>query len=277
MLTGFFLRGGVNRSGEDRLVRFIRMGKKFSGRIADERMAEKFEPATVFCRLHPDTVGRGDIDTIGNRVAALDGLPCLPLRLAIFGFFRRVPANGGGVKNHVAALHCGQARGFGEPLIPADKHTNTAIAGIEIFEAQIPRCEIKFLVIARVIRNMHFAVDAKQRTVRIQHCGRIMIHPRGAALKQRGDNHHLQFFRKRAKMLRCRAGNRLGQIKKIMILRLAEIRAKKQLGQTGHLDALCRRLAQHGFSTRHIFSGRWLHGHLHNADFVGCSSHGTGG
>jgi hypothetical protein len=49
-----------------------------------------------------------DVDAVGDRVRALDGLPGVVLRRAELGLFRRVPADGGRIEKHFAPLQRGE-------------------------------------------------------------------------------------------------------------------------------------------------------------------------
>src|SRR4051794_7101159 len=99
-------------------------------------------------------------------MAALNKFPRRMLPL-VLGFFGRVPADGGRIEKNFCALHGGQARGFGIPLIPADQHADFSVASLPRAKTQIARSEIKLFVEKRVIRNMHLPIKAEQRAVRI--------------------------------------------------------------------------------------------------------------
>src|ERR1043166_3141204 len=71
-------------------------------------------------------VGRGDVTTMGDGVAALDGFPGIVLEGAVFFFPPGMPADGGGVKEDLSALQGGEPGGLGIPLVPADAETGRA-------------------------------------------------------------------------------------------------------------------------------------------------------
>src|SRR5438094_8312886 len=95
----------------------------------------------------------GNVHAVGNGVAALNGAPGLQLCRAELRFLMRVPADAGGIKNYLSAAKRSETRAFGIPLVPANLHTDARVLRIEIWKAQIPRREIKFLVIKRIVGN----------------------------------------------------------------------------------------------------------------------------
>jgi hypothetical protein len=70
--------------------------------VADEGCAPEFE-GFVGGAFKADAVYRGYVDSVCDGVGALDGLPGIVLRFAVFGFFGRVPADGGGVEEDICA------------------------------------------------------------------------------------------------------------------------------------------------------------------------------
>ena len=77
-------------------------------------------------------------------------------------------------------MHGRQSSRLRIPLIPADTHADFRIPRPESQKPQIARREVEFLIIQRVIRNMHLAIHPGNRTVRIQHDSRIVIQTRPA-------------------------------------------------------------------------------------------------
>ena len=147
-----------------------------------------FVPNAVHCRHET---------SIGDRVAALDGLPRVVLSFAFGGFFGWMPADGGGVKNDLGAGQCRKSRCFGIPLVPANQHANFAKSRFPRAEALIAGREVKFLIIQWVIGNVHFAVSAQQRAIGIDDGGGVVEKPRRALLEKRGDDHHHFLARQR--------------------------------------------------------------------------------
>ena len=114
-----------------------------------------------------------------------------------------MPADGGRVKKDFRALQRRQPRGFGIPLVPANQHADFAVARLPRLEAEVAGREIKFLVIKRVVGNVHLPVDAEQRTVGVNDGGGVVINAGGAFLKQRGDDDDLVFLAPVCKRRRC--------------------------------------------------------------------------
>src|SRR4029077_19128939 len=102
---------------------------------------------------------------------------------AEFLLFGRMPADRGGIKNNVRADEARKARTFGIPLVPAHEHPDAAKSSVEVRKAEIARSEIKFLVIERIVRNVHLAIFSEERSVGVQNHGRIVVDAGGATLK----------------------------------------------------------------------------------------------
>src|ERR1043166_5877035 len=100
-------------------------------------------------------------------MAALDQFPGAMLICAIFRFLLRMPTDGGRVKKNLSALHRSEARPFGIPLIPADQDADFAVACLPGAEAEVARWAIEFLIVERIIRDVHLPVDAEHRPVGI--------------------------------------------------------------------------------------------------------------
>ena len=107
---------------------------------------------------------------------------------------------------------CDVGRGFRVPLIPADEHADAAEFGVERLIAQVAGGEVEFFLKAWILRNMHLAVHAQERTVRIHHPGGIMVKPGGTLFKAGGNNHHAQFRRQFPVGFRQFPGNRFRQV-----------------------------------------------------------------
>src|SRR5439155_17990903 len=102
---------------------------------------------------------------VSDRVTALDLFPGAVLIGAALFFFTRMPADGRRVEENFRALQRGQTRRFGIPLVPANADANFGVARLPRAETQIARREIKLFVEQRVVRDVHLAIDAEQRTV----------------------------------------------------------------------------------------------------------------
>ena len=120
-------------------------------------------------------------------MGALDGLPGIVLRRAELLLLRRMPADGGGIEEHLGALQRGKPRGLGIPLIPADERAHAAKGRIHGLKAQIAGRKVVLLVVERIVRDVHLAVDAGDGPIGIQRDRGVVVEPRRAALKERGD------------------------------------------------------------------------------------------
>src|SRR5581483_6831225 len=106
------------------------------------------------------SVDGGHVDSVCDRVRALDGTPGIELRRAVLLLLGRVPTNSCRIKQNVRPLYRGQTRAFGIPLVPADEHADAAKCRVEVLKSEVPRREIKFLVIKRIVGDVHLAVQA---------------------------------------------------------------------------------------------------------------------
>ena len=158
-------------------------------------------------------------------------------------------------KKNLRALHRGESRSLGVPLIPADQHADFAEAGLPRAKPQVARREVKLLVIERVVRNVNFAIHAEQRAVGIDDRGGIMINARAALLEQRDDQHHAAALGQALKRLRRRAGDRLGHGEVFVILALAKILGGEQFLRADNLRPVFRRLFGLGQGGLEIFGG----------------------
>src|SRR5437867_4944040 len=98
--------------------------------------------------------------------------------------FRGMPADCRRIKNNLRTAQCSQSRRFGIPLVPANADPDFAVLGVPRLEPKVPGSEIKFLVIERIVRNVHLAVLAEQLTVRVDDCGGIVINARATPLEK---------------------------------------------------------------------------------------------
>src|SRR5205807_8270448 len=105
------------------------LGEDFAGSAGDKALAPELD-AVAGKFLVTDAIGHGDVATIGDGVRALNRLPCSMLLPAMFGFLARMPADGGGVKENLGALHGRETGRFRIPLVPADEDADSAIAGL---------------------------------------------------------------------------------------------------------------------------------------------------
>src|SRR2546423_14443324 len=98
--------------------------------------------------------------------------------------FRRMPADCRRIKNNLRTAQCSQPRCFGIPLVPANADPDFAVPGVPRLEPKVAGGEIKFLVIERIVWNVHLAVLAEQLTVRVDDRGSVVINDRAAPLEK---------------------------------------------------------------------------------------------
>src|SRR5437868_10153835 len=100
-----------------------------------------------------------------------------------------MPSDCGGIKDHVGSLQRRNASAFRIPLIPADQRAYFSVAGIESTKAEISGREIKLFVVERIVRDVHLAVHAAQRAIRVKDDRRVVVDARSALLEQGSDQH----------------------------------------------------------------------------------------
>ena len=192
------------------------LGDHPSKRIAKKRSSPEFEarsgggfPANI-SGFKADSIDHRHVDPVGDGVSPLDGAPGVVLPLAELRLLRRMPSNRGGIKEHMRPLQGGQAGAFRIPLIPAYECAHTAHLGVKSAKAQVAGREVVLLVVQRIIRNVHLAVEAEQGTIGIKNRGRVVIDARGAPLEQGGDQHDVQLPRQSRESGGRRTRNWLG-------------------------------------------------------------------
>ena len=167
-----------------------------------------------------------------------------------------MPTDGGRVKQKLRPLHGGETRGLGVPLIPANQHADFAEAGVPRAEPKVARCEIEFLVIQRVVRDVHFSINAKQRSVGIDDCCGIVIHA-GAAFFEKGNNDHDSTALGQAlECFRRGSGNRFSQVEVVVVFTLAEILSRKEFLRADDIRSICGRLFDLGKGSLEV--GGWV-------------------
>ena len=156
--------GEVHRHDEDFFPFGTGLGDDFAAGAGHKALPPKFNAVAAHAveDFVADAVGHGYIAAVGDGMGALDGFPGAVLLGAVSGLFAGMPADGRGIEKNLRALHGRQPRGFGIPLVPADQHANLGISGRPCFEAEVAGREIKFLVVKRVVGNVHLAIDAEE-------------------------------------------------------------------------------------------------------------------
>ena len=178
----------IYQDDEDFVAVGTGFGQDLAGSASDEALAPKLDSSSAGRFLDADAVGYADVTAIRDGVRALDCFPRVVLRFAVFGFFFGMPADCSWIKEHLRALERSQPSAFGVPLVPTNQHANFAITCLPCPKTEIARREVELLIIERIVRDMHFAVNAQQRTVRVDHGGRIVVNAGRALLENRDDH-----------------------------------------------------------------------------------------
>ena len=136
-------------------------GDKFALAPGGEAVAPELDPAPS-CRrgFKPDAVDAQDGHPVGDGVGPLAGDPGVKLALLLIRSVAGLPTNGGGIDQQLRAIQCHQPGGFGIPLVPADQYAQLADGGLNGAEPEIAGGEVEFLVIGRIIRDVHLAIPA---------------------------------------------------------------------------------------------------------------------
>src|SRR3954469_14717975 len=99
-------------------------------------------------------------------------------------FFFRVPADGCRIKQDLRNAEGGAAGGFRIPLIPTDADADFPARRVPAFEAEVAGSEIEFLVVQRVVGNVHLAVFPEQFAVAIDDDGGVVVETSAALLEK---------------------------------------------------------------------------------------------
>src|SRR6476661_681185 len=125
-----------------------------------------------------NAICHGYVASIRDRVTALNGFPRGMLGRSELLLLARMPANCRRIKNDFGTAQRGQPRRFGIPLVPANADSYFAMLGVPRLKPKVAGGEIKFLVIERIVWNVHLAVLAEQLAVRVDDCGGVVINAR---------------------------------------------------------------------------------------------------
>src|SRR6185369_3314906 len=136
--------------------------------------------ADAFATIRPkgsttNAVNDDDVNSICDRVASLNGLPCRMLGLVHLALFIRKPANSRRIEKKLSAFQCSQPGSFRKPLIPTHKSADTSVGCVVGLEAEVAGSEIEFLVIERIVRDMHLAVLPNDFAGGVDHYRRVVI------------------------------------------------------------------------------------------------------
>ena len=169
---------------------------------------------------------------------ALHGLPGVVLGAVGVLALVELPADRGRVEQDLRPAQGGQARGLGEPLVPADQRPYPAVAGDVGLEAEVARREVELLVVEGVVRDVHLPVATRQLAIGVEGDGGVVVQARGAALEEAGADHHPALGRQLAQGLGGRAGDGLRQVEAAGVLALAEVAGAEELREADQLGAV---------------------------------------
>ena len=117
-----------------------------------------------------DAIDSGDVTAVRNGMAALDGFPCVVLVHADC-FFSSDASRWRWDKKESARLARRSAARLPDTIDPSKSIRRfSRNESARRLKPQIAGREIKFFVVQRVVGNMHLAINAKQRTVRVNRC-----------------------------------------------------------------------------------------------------------
>ena len=210
-------------------------------------------------------IRHSDVNAIRDGVAALHGAPGVMLRRAERLLLVRVPANRRGVEKHGRAPQRHQPRRLRIPLVPADERPDAPDARVESPKAEVARSEVELLVVGRIVRDVHLAIQAHHATVRVDDGGAVVIDAGGAALEDGRDHRHLLLFGDAAQGVRGGTGHGLSQVKPGCVFALAEVLRTEKLRQADNPGARTRRLPNARHRLVQVLSGVGPRGHLHQA------------
>jgi hypothetical protein len=211
-------------------------GEHLARSAGDEALAPELDAVAGYFFV-PDAVGNSDVASVRDGVAALDGFPGVVL-FVVLGLFGGMPTDGGWIEKNFRALHRGQTRGFGIPLVPADEDANFAVLRLPGAKAEVARSEIKFFVIKRVVGDMHLAIETEEGTVGIDDgCG-VVVDARSALFEERGNNDDAIFSGEFLEGLGGWAGDRFGEFEIFVVFGLAEVLGAEKFLGADDLSAL---------------------------------------
>src|SRR6185437_3314021 len=214
----------------------------------DETGAPELDAAAaVGRRFEARAVASCQRQAVGDRVPALHGDPGIALAVLLGLRIGRIPTDSGWVQQDFGSGQRHQSRRFGIPLVPAHQYAELAERSLYGIESEIARREVELLIIRRIVRDVHLAIDARDLGRAIEDGRGVVIQPGRAALEDRCDDHQLQLFREPADARARFARDRFGAVELAHVLVLAEVRTVVQLLQKHQLRTGGFCLAQAGF------------------------------
>ncbi len=156
---------------------------------------------------------------------------------------------------------------FGVPLVPADQRGDLSGFGVKGFEAEVAGGEVELLVVGGVVRDVHFAVDARHGAVGIEDGGSVMVNTGGAAFKEGRNDDDTGFLRYFAESFGGRAGDRLGEVEIGDVFPLAKVLRLKEFRQADDLGAFGSGLFDEFACALQIVAGFGADAHLDESHF----------
>ena len=281
-----FKEFGVDLGDEDLFPVVGGLGDDPAEGVGDEGAAPEFQAGVGRVRagaLHQravvldvavlvaDTVNGTDEDAVGDGVGALHGLPGGVLGFAELFLFRRMPADGGWVKEGFRTHEGGDAGSLGIPLVPADEGSDGPVRGALGAEPEIAGGEIKLFVIERVVGDVHLAVDAGE-VVRcgagvVEDGGSVVVETGGAALEQGSYQYDFFIFDDLAEDGGGGSGDGLGGVEESVLFALAEVLGAEELREADDIGTGAGGLADEFGCLVEVVESVYAAGHLNEGDF----------
>ena len=203
-------------------------------------------------------------------MAALHRGPSLALSLLLFGSVAALVANGRGIDEQLRTRQGHHTSAFGIPLVPANLHAKAAYARVDGLEAEVTGREVEFLVVGRVVGDVHLAVASGDFAVFFNHHGRVVVEAGAPFFEQACHQHHAQFPGQPAEALRAGPGDGFCQVEEVGVLGLAEVGGVVEFLQYHQLCAVGGQLADVVFQFLQIFADVVRTGLLYDSDFHLC-------
>ncbi|AGE49084.1 hypothetical protein ATCVBr0604L_213L [Acanthocystis turfacea Chlorella virus Br0604L] len=194
----------------------------------------------------------------------LDSPRPVEVRLAIREV--RLAADRSGHHDEVCAKKRQDARDLGKPLVPANCDSNLSKLGVCNAKLVVARAEVELLVVARSLRNMRLAIDARNCTIHIRNHHRVVVFV-VVLFKEGHDDDDPEFSRKVRK-----PGHHLGilvglrVVKPLAILLLAKVLHTEELGQNNDFCTVGRRVPRHVLGGPQVLVEEPGHGELEDGN-----------
>ncbi len=231
---------------------FLPVGGRFGGHLT-EGVRDERAPPELQRVLATGAVDGRDIAAVGDGVPPLDRFPRAVLGGALGVLFLLHPPDRRRIKENLRARERGQPGGLRVPLVPADEDADFPVPGVPGPVPEVPRREVEFLMIIRIVRNMHLAVFPQIRPVGVDHHGGVVVDPGGSFFEEGGDNHTVVLAGGGGQPFGRGPRHRFGEGEPSGVLILAEIRREEQLLEANNLRAAAGRLGDAFEGTLKIF------------------------